>query len=71
MHSRCTDAVQTLHISAHIQLFAARHVLKIAEEFFFPKLTPSLPRCVKAGVNFYEKNREITKRRAAKRREEL
>jgi hypothetical protein len=58
MHSRCTNAVQTLHISAHIQLFAARHVLKIAEEFFSPKLTPSLPRCVKAGVSFYKKNRE-------------
>ena len=55
VHIRCTNAVHSLHTSVHKQICAARHVLRIATEFFSPKLTPSLPRCVKAGVRFYEK----------------
>ena len=44
-------------IEAHKQNCAARHVLGIAAEFVSLKLTPSLPRCVKAGVNFRDENR--------------
>ena len=56
VHIRGTNAAHSLHTSAHKQICAARHVLWIATEFFSPKLTPSLPRCVKAGVSFYKKN---------------
>lgn len=58
---RSSNADQSVIKREHMNLFAARHVVQITEDFSSPKLTPSLPRCVKAGVNFYEKNREITK----------
>ena len=57
VHIRCTNAVHSLHTSVHKQNSAARHVVRITTEFFSPKLTPSLPRCVKAGVNFRDENR--------------
>lgn len=39
---------------ADIRFSAARYVCEIAHAFPSPNLTPSLPRCVKAGVKFGE-----------------
>lgn len=56
-----TQQIPIKYLVTQVRCFflAARHVLEFSGEFPPPKLTPSLPRCVKAGVSFYGRNENI------------
>ena len=68
---RSSNADQSVIKREHMNLIAARHVVHITREFFSPKLTPSLPRCVKAGVNFRDENRNEELKTGGERELEL
>jgi len=56
MNKRRTYAALSMNTQAQMIIRPARHVPETDIVFSTPKLTPSLPRCVKAGVSFYKKN---------------